>query len=89
MIYRGFKIEKLDDSTYKVGAYHYKSCGELQEGIDRHISQRIDMLEDDIERLLDSRTPSSFNREQRQRRFDNVMAQIKAINEKIKELREA
>ena len=88
MIYRGFKIEKLDDSHYKVGAYHYNSCKALQEDIDRHISKRIDKLEDDIERLLDSRMPSSFSREQKQRRFDNVMAQIKIIKAKIQELRE-
>ena len=88
-MYRGFEIEKLDDGTYKVGAYHYKSCGELQEGIDRHISKRIDMLQADIEKLLDSRMPSSFNREQQQRRFDNVMSQIETIKAKIKELQEA
>ncbi len=89
MVYRGFKIEKLDDSTYKVGAYHYPSCRALQEDIDRHISKRIDILQADIERLLDSRMPSSFNREQKQRRFDNVMAQIETIKSKIKELQEA
>tara|TARA_Y100001938_G_C8044122_1_gene407850 strand:- start:411 stop:680 length:270 start_codon:yes stop_codon:yes gene_type:complete len=89
MMYRGFKIEKLDDSTYKVGAYHYTSCKALREDIDRHISKRIDILQADIERLLDSRMPSSFNREQQQRRFDNVMAQIETIKAKIKELKEA
>jgi anti-sigma factor ChrR (cupin superfamily) len=89
MMYRGFKIEKLDDSTYQVGAYHYNSCKALQEDIDRHISKRIDILQADIERLLDSRIPSSFNRKQKQRRFDNVMAQIETIKSKIKELQEA
>jgi len=89
MIYRGFKIEKLDDSTYKVGAYHYQSCKALQEDIDRNISKRIDMLEKDIEMLLDSRIPSGFKPEQQRRRFNNVMSQIASIKAKIKELQEA